>query len=187
MHAAGAKIGCVQARATGALVKHHQLFTLFKAPKRRGQCAHIHRLRCHVEQVVQNAPDLGIEHPDQGRASGHLHPCQLFDRQAPGVFLVHRGNIVEAVEIRQVLQVGAAFHKFFSAAMQKPDMGITALDDFAVQLEHEAQHAVRGRVLGPEIDVEVTDLLLTRLGVVELGSVHHDAVSSAQPGAYSAL
>jgi hypothetical protein len=35
-------------------------------------------------------------------------------------------------------------------------MRIDALDDFAVQLQHEAQHAMRGRMLRTEVDREVT-------------------------------
>ena len=34
-------------------------------------------------------------------------------------------------------------------------MRIDAFDDLAVELEHEAQHAVRRRMLRPEIDGEI--------------------------------
>ena len=34
-------------------------------------------------------------------------------------------------------------------------MRIDALDDLAVELQHQAQHAVRRRVLRPEIDREL--------------------------------
>ena len=37
-------------------------------------------------------------------------------------------------------------------------MRIDALDDFAVELEHEAQHAMRRRMLRPEVDGEVADV-----------------------------
>ena len=37
-------------------------------------------------------------------------------------------------------------------------MRIDALDDLAVELQHEAQHAVRRRMLRPEIDGEVADV-----------------------------
>jgi hypothetical protein len=38
--------------------------------------------------------------------------------------------------------------------MEQPDMGIDALDHLAVELEHEAQHAVGRRMLRAEIDGE---------------------------------
>jgi len=40
--------------------------------------------------------------------------------------------------------------------VQEADMRIDTLHDLAVQLEDEAQHAVRGRMLRPEIDSEIT-------------------------------
>ncbi len=39
--------------------------------------------------------------------------------------------------------------------MQQADVRIDALDDLAVELEHQAQHAVGRGVLGPEVDVEL--------------------------------
>jgi hypothetical protein len=39
--------------------------------------------------------------------------------------------------------------------MQQPDMRIDALDHLAVELQHQAQDAVRGRVLRPEINCEI--------------------------------
>ena len=70
---------------------------------------------------------------------------QLFRRQAEGVLLVHRRDIVEPVEIRDRLQIGLLLDQLLGAAMKQPDMRIDALDDFAVELEHQAQHAVRRR------------------------------------------
>ena len=46
--------------------------------------------------------------------------------------------------------------------MQQADMRIDALDHLAVELQHQAQHAVRGRMLRPEIDGEVAEVLLAR-------------------------
>jgi hypothetical protein len=56
MDAAGAEIGCVHAAARCALIEHHQLFALFKAPQRRRQRADVQRLRGDVEQVRQMRP-----------------------------------------------------------------------------------------------------------------------------------
>ena len=82
MHAAGAEIGRMHAAAGGALVEHHQLFALLEAPERRRQGAHIHRLRRDVEQMVEDAADLAIEHADILAALRHFETQQLFDRQA---------------------------------------------------------------------------------------------------------
>ncbi len=50
------------------------------------------------------------------------------------------------------------FRELFSRAMQQADVRIGALDHFAVEFEHEAQHTVRGRVLRTEIERVVLDL-----------------------------
>jgi hypothetical protein len=42
--------------------------------------------------------------------------------------------------------------------VQQADVRIGALDDFAIELEHQPQHAVRRRVLGAKIHRVVTDL-----------------------------
>ena len=155
MHAADAEISRVHARARGALVEHHQLLALLEAPQRRGQRADVHRLRGDVEEVRQQPPDLAIEHADQLRAARHLQPEQLLRREAEGVLLVHRRDIVEPVEIRDRLQIGLVLDQLLGAAMQQADMRIDALDHLAVELQHEAQHAVRRRMLRPEVDGEV--------------------------------
>jgi hypothetical protein len=45
----------------------------------------------------------------------------------------------------------------FSSAMEQADVGIDALDRFAVKLQGEAQHAVCRRVLRSEIDREIAE------------------------------
>ncbi len=53
-----------------ALVEHHQLLALLEAPERRRERADIHGLGGDVEEMREQAADLGIEHADElGRAS----------------------------------------------------------------------------------------------------------------------
>src|SRR5690606_39428377 len=49
------------------------------------------------------------------------------------------------------------FGQLFGGPVQQADVRIGALDDVAVELEHQAQHAVRGRVLGAEVQSVVLD------------------------------
>ncbi len=190
MHATGAEIGRVQAGSAGALVEHHQLFAFLEAPQGRGQRAHVHGLRGHVQQMAENAADLGIQHPDQAGAARNLDTRQPFDGHAPGMFLIHRRDVIQPVQIGQVLQIGAAFHQLLGAAMQQPDMRVTAFDHLPVQLQHQPQDAMRGRVLRAEVDVEVADALFAgqRVGrtvvidIVADIAVHHFAPCFSSPG-----
>src|SRR6185437_9943820 len=157
VHAARTEVVGVHARAGSALVEHHQLLALLEAPQRRGERADVHRLRRDVQEMREQTADLGIEDADQLRTPGHLDAEQLLHRQAEGVLLVHRRDVIEPVEIRYRLRIGLGLDQLLGAAMQQADMRIDALDHLTVELEHEAQHAVRGRMLRPEIDREIAD------------------------------
>ena len=155
--AAGPEVVAVQTSAAGALVEDHQLLALLEAPDGRRQGADVHGLGRHVQQVVQDPADLAVEHADDAAADRHVDVQQLLDGQAEGMFLVHRRHVVEAVEVGDVLEVGAGLHQLLGAAVKQADVRVDPLDHFAVQLQHQAQHAVRGRVLGAEVDVELAD------------------------------
>ena len=157
VHAAEAEILGVHAAAGGALVEHHQLLALLEAPQRRGERADVHGLGRDVEEVGEQAADLVVEHADQLGALGHLEPEQLLAGEAEGVLLVHRRDVVEAVEVADRLHVGLVLDQLLGAAVQQADVRVDALHDLAVELQHEAQHAVRRRMLGAEVDVEVAD------------------------------
>ena len=106
----------------------------------------------------QHPADLGVEHPDQAAADRNLQAHQLLDGQHEGVLLVHRRDVVEAVEVADVLGVGPRFDQLLGAAVQQADVRVGLLDDLAVELQHQAQHAVRRRVLRPEVHGVVADL-----------------------------
>ena len=87
--------------------------------------------------------------------SGYLDPKQLFHGEAERVLLVHRRDVVEPVEIGHGLQIGLVLNQLLGAAMEQPNVRIHALHHLAVELEHEAQHTVRGRMLRAEVDGEI--------------------------------
>ena len=147
MHAAGAEIIGVQARSRDALVEDHELFALFEAPERRRQRADIERVRGDLQQMVHQPPDLAEQHTDILGAAGHLDSEQLFLDKRESMFLVERRDVIEAIEIGHRLHIGLVLDQLLGAAMEQPDMRIDAGDDFAVELHHQPQHAVCGRML----------------------------------------
>jgi hypothetical protein len=98
-----------------------------------------------------------IQDPDQLPAARRFDPEQPFDRQTERMLLAHRCYVVEPIEIPDRLQIGLVLNQLFSAAMEQPDMRIDARDHFAVELEHQTQNAVRGRMLRSEIDREISE------------------------------
>src|SRR6185312_13749597 len=140
--------------AAGPLVEHHELFAFLKAPQRRRQRADIHGLRGHLQEMVEEAPDFRIEHADILRPRRNLHAEELFERQHKAMLLIHRRDIIEPVEIAQRLHVGLVLDQLLGAAMKQTDMRVDTLDDLAVELQHQTQHAVGCGMLRPKIDAE---------------------------------
>ncbi|MNW05277.1 hypothetical protein D3C71_2015000 [compost metagenome] len=73
------------------------------------------------------------------------------------MLVAHHRHIVQPVHVGQRLDVGLVLGQLFGGAVQEADVRIGALDDFAVELEHQAQHAVRCRVLRSEVQGIVLD------------------------------
>ena len=148
----------MQPAAGGALVEDHKLLALLKAPERRRERADVHRLRRHIQKMREHPPDFAIKHPDELSAPGNSELQQLFRRQAECMLLVHRSDIVEPIEIWNRLQISLGFDQFLCAAMQKADMRVYSLDHFAIEVEHQAQHAMRSRMLRPKVHGETAQL-----------------------------
>jgi hypothetical protein len=87
------------------------------------------------------------------------------------MFLVHRRDVVEPVEVRQRLQVRFVLDQLLGSAVEQSDMRIDALNDLAVELEHEAQNAMGRRMLGPKIDGEIADSSFGHTGA-SISKVH---------------
>ena len=101
------------------------------------------------------------------RAARDRDAQKLFRRQAERMLLVHRRDIVEAVEIGKRLQIGLVLDQLLGAAMKQADVRVHAGDNLAIQIQDQAQHAMRRRMLGSEIDGHLRIIGLMTLLVVE--------------------
>ena len=68
------------------------------------------------------------------------------------------GHVVETVHVADALVVGLALGQLLRRAVQQPDVRVGTLDDLAVHLQHQPQHAVRRGMLGAEVQGEVLNL-----------------------------
>ena len=140
----------------------------------------VERMRAQPQQVVQEARDLVEHDADVLRAQRHFQAKQLLDRQHVTVLVAHHRHIVETVHVRHRLQISLLLGQLFGGAMQQADVRIGALDHFAVEFEHQAQHAVRGRMLRTKVESVILDVShyltpycssrITR-GVISRGSI----------------
>jgi hypothetical protein len=148
----------VHARARHRLVHVEQVFPLAEAVDQHVHRAAVEAVRAQPQQVVEQPGDLGEHDADVLRADRHLDAHQLLDGQAVGVLVAHHRDVVQPVHVGQRLDVGAGLGQLLGGAVQQADVRVGALDHFAVELQHQAQHAVRGRVLRAEVQRVVLDL-----------------------------
>src|SRR5690349_1546396 len=160
----------MHAAARHALVERQHGFARFHAPQSRRHRAHVERLERRVEDVIHQPAKLAEQHADVLTALGHFETQEFFDSEREGVFLIHRGDIVETIEIRHCLKIRLMLDQFFGAAMQEADMRIDASDYLPVEIEYQSQNAVGGGMLRPEIE---RDLWLAGLAVF-FQNVAHD-------------
>src|SRR2546430_8700888 len=131
----------------------------------------------------EQTPDLAIEDADELPALGHRDAEQLLGCQTERVFLIHRRDVIEPVEVGQRLQVGLVLDQLLGPAVQKADMRVDALDDLTVELQYEAQDAVSRRMLGPEIEGEVAQVSFGHNGLASAaGSTLADDAGSRSIG-----
>ena len=141
----------MHARARHGLVDVEQVLALAERVQERRHRADVQRVRAQPQQVIEDARDLVEHHADVLRAQRHFRSEQPLDRHAIGVLVAHHRHVVEPVHVRQRLDVRLVLRELFGGAVQEADVRIGALDDFAVELEHEAQHAVGRRMLRPKV------------------------------------
>jgi hypothetical protein len=77
--------------------------------------------------------------------SGTSTPSSFSIAMHVGVLVAHHRHVVETVHVGHRLQEGARLGQLLGAAMQQADVRVGALDDLAVEFQHQAQHAVRRR------------------------------------------
>ena len=141
----------MHARPGNRLVDVEQVFAFAEAIQEDGHGAEVEAVGAQAKQVREDPGDLVEHHADVLGADRHLDTEQLLDRHHVGVLVAHHGGVVEPVHIRHCLDEGPVLGELLRGAMQQPDVRVGALDHLAVEFQHQPQHAVRGRVLRPEI------------------------------------
>ena len=146
---------CVVRRAPQYFSKISQnVFAVAEAIEERRNRADVERVRAQPYLVAGDAAQLGQDHADVLRARRRFHVQQLLDRLAVAQPVGDRGDVIHAVDIGIEHRVGAVLANFFHATMQVADDALGAQDLLAVELQDDAQHAVRGRMLRSHVEDE---------------------------------
>src|SRR5690349_19153994 len=106
-------------------------------------------MRTKPEQMAGDAIQLSKNGADVPRPGRGLDIQQLLDSLTVAQPVRDRRNIIHAVYVWVELHPGAVLGNLFDSAVQVADDAIRAQNLFAIELQYDAQHAVRGWVLRP--------------------------------------
>ena len=116
--------------------------------------AEVDGARAEEDQVRVDAVELLEEHADPLGAARHLEVERLLDRHAERRLAAEEREVVHARDVRDGLPVRLLLDVLLDARVHVADHGLEADDELAVEHGHEPQHAVRRRVVGPDVDLE---------------------------------
>jgi hypothetical protein len=102
-------------------------------------------------RTVEDTSDLAEEGADPLCARRDLDVEQLLHGEGVAELVGHHRDIVEAVKVREGLDVRLVLDELLRPAVQQANVGVRAQDLLAVELEDHAQYAVRRGVLGAEV------------------------------------
>ncbi len=150
--AADAEVAGHHALAGYRLKEPENLFALAEGVEEDGEGANVHGVRAEPDEVRIEAAELGEQNANPLGALGDFEAEKLFDGQAVAEIVGERIEIVDAIGERNDLLIELGLAGFLDAGVQIADLRPNADDDFAVDLNDQAQHAVRGRVLRAHVE-----------------------------------
>ena len=154
--AAGADVRVVGAQARDVLDDLEGLLAADEARRHDRGGAHLVAAGADRDEVRADAGELHHEHAQHVRAVGDVvgDAEQLLDAHAVHGLVEHRGDVVHAGAERDALSPGPELHVLLDAGVEVADARAQLGDPLALDLEHDAQHAVSGRVLGAHVEHE---------------------------------
>ena len=145
--AADAEIAGHHALAGDGLEDVQNLLALAEAIEENRHGAEVDGVRPQPHQVALDARQFGQQHANPLRPRRDFQVQQLFRGQAESQIVRKRREIIHAVGEGDALGVGLALEGFLEAGVQVADVVNGAHDGFALELQHQSQHAVRGGML----------------------------------------
>ena len=125
--------------------------------------AHVAEDEAGERGVVDQAGQFGGDDADVFGALGHLDAGQFLHRQRVGPVVGQRADVVEPVRVGHRAEIGHVLADLLVVAVQVAEDRLQADHRLAVEHDIHAEHAVRGRVLRPERDVQQLVVVQHRL------------------------
>ena len=120
---------------------------------------HAHRpdvdgVRAQPHQMAVQARQLRQHHARPLRQRRNLQAQQFLHRQAVAQIIRERRQVIDAVGQRNRLLVRLDLEFLLDAGVQIPDVRLALYDGLAIQLQFQAQHAVRGGMLRTHVQAQ---------------------------------
>ena len=153
-HAAGADVVVVHPQAGDLLEDPQALLAVAPAVDHHRHRADVHAVGGEEQQVGRHPVQLGDEHADPLRPLGDVlvDAEQLLGGERERQLVEERRGVVHAGDVRGALEVGEVLTRLLHAGVQVADDRLRAQHGLALELEHEAQHAVGAGVLRTHVD-----------------------------------
>ena len=161
----------------GAADLLHEVVDAFPLPERvqkGSDGADILPEGAHRDEVAGDAIELAGDDAAVLGAGRHLDVAQPLRRHAEALIGEHGGEVIGPVGVRDVTVPRAFLADLLDGAVQVADVRDGFVDDLAVRLDHEPQHAVGARMLRPHVQRHVF-----RVQAGPGGSLAHDIIPSS--------
>ena len=150
---ADADEGGVHAHPAHQLVDVEQLLALAPRVDERRGGAEVERAGAVPEEVAGHPGELAHDHAQVLRARRHLDAEEALGGQREPEVVEQRRQVVHPVGERDALLPGVRLERLLEAGVQEADVGAALAHHLAVELEHQAQHAVRAGVLRAHVQL----------------------------------
>jgi hypothetical protein len=119
-------------------------------------------MRAQPEKVAGNPVELRQNNARCLGACRGFSADQSFDCEAIAESIRHRRDVIHPVDVRREHRVGAVFRNLLHSAMQIADDALHVFDAFAIELQHDTQHAMRRWVLRTHVEDEFGRIEIVR-------------------------
>src|SRR5215831_2487528 len=104
--------------------------------------------------MAGDALELGQDRSNHACAGRSFRHQQFFDGLAVAQTVADGRHVIHAINVRCELLIRAMLGNFLHAPVQVPNHTLGADDALAIELQFDAQHAVRGRMLRSHVQDE---------------------------------
>ena len=173
-HAADLDVARVHALAGGRLEEVEDLVALAEAVPEHRNRAEVERRGAEPDEVRVDAVELAVDHAQVLRSLRHRLFEQLLDAHAERERVEVVGEVVHALDERDHLPVGLVLAVLLDPGVDVADERREVPDHLALERDQQPEHAVRGRVVRPEVDREQLVLLAVGSLAVEWRALRGD-------------